>query len=202
VNGFEAALSLVADGVRLVTAPSGYGVAIWVFGIVLAWSGTAKLRRPALTAMAMVDFGVFRRVRPRLGSALGVAELSLALLLVTGTLPTIFLPAAAGLLWIFVVLIARSLWVGKRFACLCFGEANSKLSGLTLARTATLALFASVLSVTPLPAAVHTGFGLTYALQAASAAAIVGTVVLVSLVPRLLRWNKDPYRIGDAEVDA
>jgi hypothetical protein len=52
-----------------------------------------------------------------------------------------------------------------------------------------------------LPAAAHTGFGLTYALQATSAAAIVGTVVLGSLVPRLLRWNKDPYRIGDAEVE-
>jgi hypothetical protein len=201
LNGFEAALSLAADGVRLVTAPSGYGIAIWVLGIVFAWSGIAKLQKPVLAAMAMVDFGVFRRVMPRLGSALGAAELSLALLLLTGTLPTVFLPVTAGLLWIFVLLIARSLWAGKRFACFCFGEANSKLSRLTLARTATLALLASVLvGVGPSPA--YAGFGLTYALQGASAAAIVGTVVLGSLIPRLLRWNRDPYRIGeDAEVD-
>jgi hypothetical protein len=26
--------------------------------------------------------------------------------------------------------------------------------------------------------------------------------VLGSLIPKLLRWNKDPYRIGDAEVKA
>ncbi len=200
MNGFEAALSLVADGIRLVTGPSGYGVAIWILGIVFAWSGIAKLQKPVLAAMAMVDFGVFRRVKPRLGGALGAAELSLALLLVTGAPPKVFLPVTAGLLWIFVLLIARSLWAGKQFACFCFGEANSKLSRLTLARTATLALLASVLAVAPTPA--YAGFGLTYALQAASAAAIVGTVVLGSLVPRLLRWNKDPYRIGDAEVEA
>jgi hypothetical protein len=200
LNGFEAALSLAADGVRLVTAPSGYGIAIWVLGIIFAWSGIAKLHKPVLAAMAMVDFGVFRRVMPRLGSSLGAAELSLALLLVTGTLPTVFLPLTAGLLWIFVLLIARSLWAGKRFACFCFGEANSKLSRMTLARTATLALLASVLAVAPTPA--YASFGLTYALQAASAAAIVGTVVLGSLIPRLLRWNRDPYRIGDAEVEA
>jgi hypothetical protein len=202
LNGFEAALSLVAEGIRLVTAPSGQGVAIWVLGIVFAWSSITKLRRPVLAAIAIVDFGISRRVMPRLGRALGAAELSLALLLVTGTLPKVFVPAAAGLLWLFVLLIARSLWVGKRFACFCFGETDSKLSRLTLVRTATLALLASVLSVTWPPTAAYPQINSTYALQAASAAAIVGTVVLGSLIPKLLRWNKDPYRIGDAEVKA
>jgi len=200
MNGFGSALALIADALRLATRPAGYGIAVWVLAIIFAWSGISKLRQPILATMAMVDFGVLRRVRPRLGSALGAAELSLALLLATGVLRTVFLPIAAALLWLFALLIAKSLRSGKRFACFCFGEADSELSRLTLVRTATLALLASVVAIAPPPAGVHPGFGSTYALQAASAAAIVGAVVLGGQIPKLLRWNKDPYRIGDTEV--
>jgi hypothetical protein len=184
----------------LAMAPADYGIAVWVLAIVFAWSAIAKLQRPTLAAMAMVDFGVLRRVRPYLGSALGAAELSLALLLATGALRAVFLPIAAALLWLFVLLIAKSLRSGKRFACFCFGEADSQLSGLTLVRTAALALLASVVAVAPPPAGTHPGFGSTYALQATSAMAIVGAIVLGSQIPKLLRWNKDPYRIGNTEV--
>ena len=44
---------------------------------------------------------------------------------------------------------------------------------------------------------VFVGFGSTYALQAVCAGAIVGALALVGQVPKLLLWNKDPYRIGD-----
>jgi hypothetical protein len=200
MNGFESALALVVDALRLATRPAGYGIAVWVLAIIFAWSGISKLRQPILAAMAMVDFGVLRRVRPYLGSALGAAELSLALLLATGTLPNLFLPVAAALLWVFVLLIAKSLWSGKQFACFCFGEADSELSRLTLVRTAALALLASVVAVASPPKGTHPGFGSTYALQAASAAAIVGAIVLGGQIPKLLRWNKDPYQIGNREV--
>ena len=123
----------------------------------------------------------------------------LALLLITGTLPALFLPVTAGLLWLFVLLIAKSLLSGRDFACFCFGDADSRLSRLTLVRTATLALLASVLAFAPLPA--YAGLSETYVLQATSAAAIVGGIVLVVQVPKLLRWNKDPYRIGNTEVN-
>jgi hypothetical protein len=200
MNGFESALSLVAKGFHLVTAPTGYGIAVWVLAIVFMWSGVAKLRQPTLAARAMMDFGVLRRVRPRLGSALGAAELLLALFLITGTFPVLFLPVTAGLLWLFVLLIAKSLWSGKDFACFCFGDADSRLSRLTLVRTVALALLASVLAVAPLPSA-YAGFSGTYLLQAVSAVALVGTLMLGSQIPRLLRWNKDPYRIGNTEVN-
>ena len=75
VNGFGSAIALLTQVFHLVTGPAGYGIAIWVLAIVFVWSGFAKLRRPALAAMAMNDFGVLRRVRPRLGAA----ELLLAL---------------------------------------------------------------------------------------------------------------------------
>jgi len=201
MNGFESALSLVAKGFHLVTAPTGYGIAVWVLAIIFVWSGVAKLRQPTLAAMAMMDFGVLRRVRPRLGSALGAAELLLALSLITGTLPVLSLPVTAGLLWLFVLLIAKSLWSGKDFACFCLGDADSRLSRLTLVRTTVLALLASKLAVAPLPTGTYAGFSETYLLQAVSATAFVGAIVLGSQIPKLLRWNKDPYRIGNPEVN-
>jgi hypothetical protein len=200
MNGFESALALVADALRLATRPAGYGIAVWVLAIIFAWSGISKLRQPILAAMAMVDFGVLRRVRPHLGSTLGAAELSLALLLATGALRTVFLPIAAAMLWLFVLLIAKSLWSGKRFACFCFGEAESELSRLTLVRTVALALLASVVTVASLPTGMHPGFSSTYMLQGVSAAVIVGAIVLVAQIPKLLRWNKDPYSIGNPGV--
>ena len=199
VNGFESALSLFSKALHLVTAPTGYGIAVWILAIVFAWSGVAKLRKPTLAAKAMMDFGVIRRVRPTLGRALGAAELLVATFLVTGTLPVLFLPVTAGLLWFFALLIAKSLLSGEDFACFCFGETDSRLSRLTLVRTGALALLASVLAVAPLPT--YAGLSETYLLQATSAAAIVGAIVLVGQIPKLLRWNKDPYRIGNTEVN-
>jgi hypothetical protein len=198
VNGFESALSLLAKALHLITAPTGYGIAVWILAIVFVWSGVAKLRQPTLAAVAMVDFGVLRRVRPRLGSALGAAELLLALLLIAGTLPALFLPVTAGLLWLFVLLIAKSLLSGKDFACFCLGDADSRLSRLTLVRTGALALLASVMAVVPLP---YASFDRTYFLQAISAAAFVGTIVLASQIARMLHWNRDPYGLGNTEVD-
>ena len=198
MNGFGSALSLLAEIIDLLTAPAGYGIAVWILVIVFVWSGLAKLRRPTLAAMAMNDFGVLRRIRPRLGGALGAAELLLALSLITGTLPVIVLLFTAGLLWFFALLIARSLWSGDDFPCFCFGDADSRVSRLTLLRTVALALLASVLAVAPLP---YAGFGQTYLLQAISAAAFVSAIVLGSQIPKLLRWNRDPYRLGNTEVN-
>jgi hypothetical protein len=198
LNGFESALSLLSEVLYLATAPAGYGIVVWILAIIFAWSGLAKMRRPTLAAMAMNDFGVLRRVRPRLGSAFGAAELLLALSLITGMLPVVFLPVAAGLLWFFVLLIVRSLWLGKDFSCFCFGDAGSRLSRLTLARTTALALLASALAITPLP---YASLSQAYLLQAISAAAFVGAIALGSQIPKLLRWNRDPYRLGNTEVN-
>ena len=198
MNGFGSAIALLARAFDLVTGPAGYGIAIWVLAIIFVWSGLAKLHRPALAALAMNDFGILRRVRPNLGRALGAVELLLALSLITGVLLVVILPVTAGLLWFFVLLIARSLWLGKDFSCFCFGDADSRLSRLTLVRTTALALLASALVfVTPRPA----GFDQIYLLQAISAAALVGAIVLASRIPRLLRWNKDPYGLGNTEVN-
>jgi hypothetical protein len=198
LNGFGSALSLLAESIGLLTAPAGYGIAVWVLAIVFVWSGLAKLRRPALAAMAITDFGVLRRIRPWLGTALGGAELLLAVSLIAGVLPMVFLPVTAGLLVFFVLLIAKSLWSGKEFSCFCFGDADAKISRVTLVRTIALALLASALAVAPLP---YASLGQTYLLQALCAAALVGAITLGGQIPKLLRWNRDTYRLGNMEVD-
>jgi Methylamine utilisation protein MauE len=198
VNGFESAAALLAKVFGLVTGPAGYGIAVWVLAIIFVWSGLAKVRRPALAAMAMNDFGILRRIRPRLGGALGAVELLVALSLIIGAFPVLILPVTAGLLWFFVLLIARSLWAGRDFSCFCFGDADARLSRLTLVRTIALALLASALVVAPIR---YAGFDQVYLFQAVCAAALVGAIVLASRIPRLLRWNKDPYGLGNTEVN-
>jgi hypothetical protein len=47
----------------------------------------------------------------------------------------------------------------------------------------------------------YAGFSETYVLQAVSAAAFVGAILLGSQISKLLRWNKDPYSLGHAEVN-
>lgn len=78
MGGFGMALSVGARGLDALLTPAVFGVAAWLLAGVFVWSGVTKVRRPALAAMALVDFGVARRVWPGLGLALGVAELALA----------------------------------------------------------------------------------------------------------------------------
>jgi Methylamine utilisation protein MauE len=188
----------LAGAFDLLTTPAGYGIAVWILAIVFAWSGLAKLRRPTLAAMAVHDFGVLSRVRPRIGGVLGASEMLLALALIIGALPVVFLPVTAGFLWTFVLLITRSLRLGKDFSCFCFGDSDSRVSRLTLIRTAALAGLASILALAPLR---YAGFDQVYLLQAISAAALVGTIALAGKIPKLLRWNRNPYRLGDTEVN-
>lgn len=192
MNGFDSAISLVGGSIRILAEGPGYGVSTLFLALIFAWSGVVKLRRPALAAMAMVDFGVTRRVRPRLGFALGTVELILALALVLGG-PTsrLTLAGTATLLWIFVLLIARSLWSGERFACFCFGEAGSELSNQTLIRTASLALLASALALAAAPIDAYRGLDGTSVLEASVATAVLGSAVLLGRVPDLFKWNRD-----------
>jgi hypothetical protein len=192
VNGFASALSLITEIIGVLVGATGYGVGMWFLALVFGWSGISKLRRPALAARAIVDFGVVRRARPGLGISLGVAELSLALSLAVGLFPRLFICIAAVLLWFFVLLIARSLRSGDRFACFCFGESGSRISGSTLARTAVLALGASMLALAPTPSAVQAGSTETNAFHAMVALSLLGTIVLASYIPALLRSSSEP----------
>jgi hypothetical protein len=105
---------------------------------VFATSGALKVRHPFPSALALRRFGLVRRLRPRLGRALGAAELALAAALIFSPRPQVPLLLAAILLLAFVVLIGRALLRGERFACGCFGEGAETISWTTAGRTASL----------------------------------------------------------------
>lgn len=196
MSGFATLLSAAGTALGALATPAASAVAIWFLAGVFAWSGLAKLRKPALAAMALVDFRVARRVRPPLGAALGTAEVLLAAALALGLLPRLTLALTAGLLWLFALLIARSLWAGMRFACFCFGEADDQLSFWTLARTSALALVASTAVITTPPTLAHTPWASASVLQALVGLALLSTIALVGTIPRLWRWNSGPLALG------
>lgn len=187
-GGFVTAGELIAEALQALMAPPFSGVGLWLLAGVFVWSGAAKLRRPALAALALVDFGVARRARPGLGRALGGGELALALLLVALPWPTTAL--AAGLLWCFALLIARSLHAGERFACFCFGEADDRLSAWTLGRTVGLALLATLVALGASRSPVHPDAA-RMVLGAISGGALLGAAALGGYAPGLLRWSRD-----------
>lgn len=189
MGGFNTVLSLGIRGLDTLLTPAVAGVAAWFLAGVFVWSGVTKARRPALAAMALVDFGIARRVWPRLGLALGVAELALAATL--AATPRAGAILAAATLWAFTLIIARSLRLGKRFPCACFGESADQLSGRTLARAALLAGLATALACRPAPFVLGRD-PVGAALEAIVAGAIIGAIVLGGQLPVLLRWNSAP----------
>jgi len=191
MNGFENLLILLRDFYHFLTGATGYGIVMWLLAFVFAWSGITKLRQPLLAAMAMVDFGVVRRVQPVLGYLLGAVETLLALGLAFKLLPRLTLSITFFLLCVFTLLIARSLWRGEDFACFCFGESDSKLSKWTLARTGSIALFAGI-ATTPTPPDLYQGFQANV-FQGVLAISILGTITLLTHLPRLMAWGKDSF---------
>jgi hypothetical protein len=165
---------------------------LWVLVVTFSVSGFMKLRHPFLTAMALVDFRVASRADQRLGMALGVFEVALAIGLASQLFSVATRLVAAVLLWVFVALIARSLSRGESFACFCFGRSDDGLSLRTLARTTFLAAVASLVAVTaiareadPLPVAnqVH------YAIVAMAAFAIAVLLARATLLMKLnAKW--------------
>lgn len=191
MSGFAPLLALAGSGVNALRSPAAIGVAAWLLAGVFTWSGLAKVRRPSLAAMAIVDFGLVRWVQPALGGLLGAAELLLALALALGLWRGFVLGAASALLWLFALLILRSLRQGAHFSCFCFGEADGALSRWTLIRTMSLALLATTATLiaskgpaTTLQASFDTA-------QPIAALALLGTFALLHDVPRLLRWNRN-----------
>jgi hypothetical protein len=117
---------------------------------------------------------------------LAAGETGLAFVLATGLALRLSLAIAATLLWLFALLIARSLWLGEHFPCFCFGDSASKISIWTLNRTTLLALLASLLFLQTGGRASETGL-----LQGLAALALLGTVALAGRVPKLIALNAE-----------
>ncbi len=183
-------LSATLRALEELLGPYGHalaGVAVWTLGLLFVWSGSAKLRSPGRAAIAIVEFGVARTARRELGLLLGSGELvlGLALLFLPGL--AVWATAGAFLLWVFVVLIARSLAGGSRFDCFCLGEADAPISAVTLLRTTALAASATVVALTAARYGVgHAVWDDAGLLQATSAVTLIGSVVLTSKIRQLV----------------
>lgn len=163
-----------------------FAVAVCFLGLVLFWSGLAKLHHPAATALAIADFGVTRTANRSAAFALSFSEILLALVLVLDVFPTLVLAIATLLFALFAFLIGRSLRAGRAFPCSCFGESQSPLTRWTLARASGLGIAAAALTAASLFVARSSSLADT-AVAVAVAAALMGLAALGHAVPRLLR---------------
>jgi len=185
-SGFDT-LGEAANGL---SNQAAFSAGAWALALVFLASAVPKLRKPELAAMAMVDFGVITKPRPIAGTALGAGEVALALALSLAAcggstvIRVVPVALAAGALWVFSVLILRSLRSSDRFECFCFGE-GGEISGATLARTSAMAVVASVFAV----AAPSVPSGVPGAeaalLSLIVAASVLGVTALLSTLPTI-----------------
>lgn len=192
MNGFERIAAGASDGFDFLARPEVYAIGSFLLAVVFLVSAYPKLRKPRLAALAIVDFGVMKKVRSEAGLALAFIELSLALALFGAVMASgggVVLPLvlAALLLWIFVALIARALTSSERFSCFCFGAGDSSLSAWTLVRSTLLAVLATGLVFASgnqaAPALEEV------ALELATAVSILGTLALLVHAPGIWREN-------------
>jgi hypothetical protein len=202
MSGFDIAWGWIQDSLAAVVNTEAGLTYTCALAVVFGWSGVSKIRRPGLSAMTLVDFGVARRVRPAHGTALGAAELMLAAALIAGAAYGGWPAQAANLaalivLASFTAAIAKSLSEGNATPCACFGGTQAPLSRASLARTGALMLVA-IVSVAlgwnrePVAAPSDAIFA------AVSGLAVVAVTVLTVHIKHLLGWNSDPFGTDDA----
>lgn len=185
MDGFSALASLVRGAWSAVTSSHADTLVVYVLGLTFIVAATAKLRRPDLAALAIVDFGVTKRPSRALAIALGIVELGLGVFLLLGVARIMTLTVAACLLWLFAALMIRSLSAGQSFACYCFGGASA-VSAASVARTTLLALAALVPLGSPLPASGTFDLGALVV-----GVAFIGSLALISALLHLRSTLRD-----------
>lgn len=187
-DGFRHLGEFLLLGANAVTSATAAGLSLWLLGFVFLFSGSSKLRKPALVAMALIDFGVTRKLIPLASVALGGVEVVLAIgLMFRVALP---LPAivACALLSIFCFAIGRSLIHGKRFPCYCFGDSNDQLGIWTLIRSGALTIVALVAVEGSSDMAISFWEWLVLGVVSA---ALGATLWLAAKIPLLFRLNSE-----------
>ena len=143
-------------------------------GLVLFVAGVAKLARPRATRESLRAFGVPHRLLLPGAFLLPAVELGVAGLLVPQSTARAGALAAAALLLVFTMALARALYRGEQPECNCFGALRSgPVDRWTLARNLTLIAVAATLGATS-PGRLHVSLSTTQTLVL-----IVGTVMLV-----------------------
>ncbi len=190
MHGFAIALGALADALSFVESARAAQIAAAAIALVLLWSGTEKLRRPMGAAIALVTFGLVRRVDRRLGWIVGTLEVSLGGLILLEPAARAPLLIAAGLFSVFVFLLARAVATGQSEPCHCFSESDEPISVATVVRTLALAVVAAAAAGAPTapPASSYERL-----LVIACGAAIVSIVVLGLAVPRVIASGRHTH---------
>lgn len=180
---------VVADAIQgLVDGPL-FLLAIWLLALVFGWSGTVKVREPELTALALVDLGLVKRARRKLGLAAGGCELAIAFgLVLFGAISAVPLMIATAVLVAFSLLLLRVVRSDADVPCFCFGDSKTPASWRTFGRTAGLALYAAMASAR-FDGGVAPVLPLEIVLAATAAVGLVMSSALATRLSRLLRWN-------------
>lgn len=127
-------------------ATAGLVVRILLSAVLLT-SGAGKLADRRGTERSLRGFGVPSGLVATLALLLPLTEIAIAVALLPATTAAWAALAAAVLLGIFVVAIARVLRAGETPDCHCFGVVHSApVSGATLARTGALAVLAAAVA--------------------------------------------------------
>ena len=114
-----------------------------LLAVVFVTAGAAKLADRAGSRQAMIGFGVPARLASPFGTLLPLAEIAIAIMLISTTLAWAGAIGALALLLLFVAAIAINLARGRTPDCHCFGQLYSAPAGWpTLARNGVLALVA------------------------------------------------------------
>lgn len=120
-------------------------IARLVLAAVFALAGVAKLADVAGSRRAARDFGVPAALAAAVGTLLPVAEIAIAVALISTASAASGAVAALSLLAIFVAVVTRLLVRGEEPDCHCFGKLGSSAVGWsTLARSLALAALAGV----------------------------------------------------------
>jgi len=194
VGGFRPVSDFLASLLGDLRTSAGYQVGAWLLAFVFLWSGAVKLRRPALAALAITDFGVTRRPKAWQGAVLGAFELLLGVALAVGWRTDVALVISAAVLSLFAALLSRSVLRGERFPCFCFGAADESISYWAAARTLALAVLAGVLWSAPLDDASRTK-GIETLFTFLTAVALLSLALLIGQIRPLVRWNSDVARL-------
>ncbi len=168
-----------------------------LLALVFAVAGLAKLADPAGSRKSIVDFGLPSRLASPAWILLPLAELAIAIALLTGGAAWIGAIGGLALLLIFIAGISVTLARGQRPDCHCFGQIHSAPIGWkTLARNAVLTLAAAFLVWQGRENAGPSLWGWIASLDAREklifflgSAAIAIVAVLTGLVISLMRQN-------------
>jgi hypothetical protein len=170
------------------------GTAMWALAGVFAFSGFVKCLQPAKAGQAIANFGIIPEPSRVSGWLLGCFEILLAVGLASEIQAQLLLLATATTLWLFTAVVVRTLLIGKRFACMCFGNASETVSAKTVLRSGVLAVIATAAA-----ASSEVGGPTEFRLLPIHAAVGIGalaTGVLLAQLPILSRQYRAVLRVS------